>query len=223
MQGRLSSLIPFLLITILSVVAVEGAYQALEFFVLNPSTIVEKEQKQQPKKILQQEELQDNKPDYRIILQRNIFGSSTKESADEPPATSPEITAKNPEELGIVLMGTISGSNNNNRAIILSRQTQDQALYSTGEVVEGALIKDIQRGKLVLSIDGKDEVLDMSEAAKMRPAYTPPTPPSADNAIRPTIMRGGTPPANINAPPPPRRRVVRRPRATQNSPGRPQQ
>ena len=211
MQGRLSSSIPFFLITILSIMAVEGTYQALEFFVLNPSAIAKKDKKQQPQKIERQEDVQRNKPDYRIILQRNLFGSSAKNSATKTVEAIPETTAKNLEELGIVLMGTVSGSDNNNRAIILTSQTRDQALYSKGEVVEGALIKDIQRGKLVLSIDGQDEVLDMSEAAKMRPVYRAPPPPPANNAARPVTLGDGNPSANINAAPTPRRRVIRRP------------
>ena len=222
MQGRISSLIPFFLITILSVVAVEGAYQALEFFVLRPSATAKKDQKQQPKKIEPQKDVQGGKPDYRIIVERNLFGSPATDPVAETVETSPEDTAKNLEELGIVLMGTISGSDNNNRAIILTRQTQDQELFSAGEVIEGALIKEIQRGKLVLSIDGKDEVLDMSEASKMRPAYTAPPAPTPNNAAPPQLG-GENPPANINAAPTPRRRVIRRPRAPQNTPRRPQQ
>lgn len=222
MQGRISSLIPFFLITILSVVAVEGAYQALELFVLKPSAISRNNQKLQPKKITPEEDLQGGRPDYRIILQRNLFGASAKDPVAETVATSPETTVKSLEELGIVLMGTISGSDNNNRAIILTRQNRDQELFSVGEVVEGALIKEIQRGKLVLSIDGKDEVLDMSEASKMRTVYKAPPPP-ANNAARPATIGARRQSANINAAPTPRRRVIRRPSPAQNSPRRPQQ
>lgn len=223
MQGRISGFIPFFLITILSVVAVEGFYQALEFFVLKPSAISGRTQSLQPRKISPEEDMQGTRPDYRIIVQRNLFGSPPGNSAAVAPAVDPEAPAQTLEELGIVLMGTISGSDNNNRAIILNRQTRDQELFSAGEVIEGALIKEIQRGKLVLSIDGKDEVLDMSEAAKMRPAYTAPPPPPAKNVRRPATLGGGDPTANINAAPTPRRRVVRRPRAPQNAPRQPQQ
>lgn len=219
MQSRISSLIPFFLITILSFMFVEGAYQGLEYFVLNSADNIKIEQKQQPEEIKQQNDSQAKRFDHRIIVQRNLFGSSTKSSIVEPVVSKPKTTDKTFEELDLVLMGTVSGSDNNNRAIILTKKTRNQELFSTGEVIEGALIKDIQRGKLVLSIDGKDEVLDMGEAANMRPIYK--VQPSVNNPKRSSAIEPGIPHANINAAPTPRRRVIRRPPAHLNMPKRP--
>ncbi|MFT5700783.1 MAG: type II secretory pathway component PulC [Desulforhopalus sp.] len=219
MQGRMSNIIPLFLITIFSIVAVEGLYQALEIFVFKPPG--------QSKTIRQQEtntpgpkkDSSDQKPDYRAILKRNLFGRSDEGSIPKPTAPSEEDTATSFTELGIVLMGTISGSDNNNRAIILTKKTRDQELFSAGEVIEGALIKDIQRGKLVLEINGKEETLDMSEAATMRPAYRAPSPSAANKSVRSASLGGNKASPNINnASPVPRRRVVRRTRSTQNTP-----
>ncbi len=63
-------------------------------------------------------------------------------------------------------MGTVSGGSGENRAVILTKKDRKQKLYEAGELVEGAQIKRILRGKVVLNFNGKDEVLDMSEAAK---------------------------------------------------------
>ena len=216
MKGRISNIVAIVLITVLSVVAVEGAYQALDIFVLKPATIAQKTRAQNLPKQANLKDTQRKKTDYRIILKRNLFGTSFKSATPEAEAPTQQ-TVANSEELGIVLMGTISGSGNNNRAIILTKQTRDQELFSAGEVIEGALIKEIQRGKLVLSINGKDEVLDMTEAANMRPAYKPPPKSPASKSTRRIVPGGGTNPASINTAPTPRRRVVRRPRATQNS------
>ena len=216
MQGRISNIVPIVLITVFSVISVEGAYQALEFFVLKPASITQENSAQSLPKVAKLKDTQRKKSDYRIILKRNLFGTSLKSATPETEAPAQQ-TVVNSEELGIVLMGTISGSDNHNRAIILTKKTRDQELFSAGEVVEGALIKDIQRGKLVLSINGKDEVLDMTEAAKMRPVYRPPQKSTAGKAARSIAPRGGTNPTSINTAPTPRRRVVRRPRATQNS------
>jgi type II secretory pathway component PulC len=216
MQGRISNIVPIVLITVISVIAVEGAYQALDFFVLKPATVIQKNRVQKPQKEANIKDTQARKTDYRIILKRNLFGTSLINAKPEVEDTTPQTVANN-SELGIVLMGTISGSDNNNRAIILTKKTRDQELFSTGEVVEGALIKDIQRGKLFLSINGKDEVLDMTEAAAMRPVYRAPRTPTSKKSARRIAPRAGTNPSSINTAPTPRRRVVRRPRATQNS------
>lgn len=216
MQGRISNIVPIVLITVISVIVVEGTYQALDYFILKPATVIQKNRVQKPQKEANIKDKQARKTDYRIILKRNLFGTSLKNAQSEVEDTTPQTEVKT-AELGIVLMGTISGTDNNNRAIILTKKTRDQELFSTGEVVEGALIKDIQRGKLFLSINGKDEVLDMTEAAAMRPAYKAPPTSAANKSARRIAPGVGTNPASINTAPTPRRRVVRRPRATQNS------
>lgn len=215
MQGRISNIVPIILITVVSVIGVEGFYQALDYFVLKPATVSQKNRVQKPQKEANTKETQGPKTDYRIILKRNLFGTSLKNAKPEVEDPTPQ-TVTNNSELGIVLMGTISGSGSNNRAIILTKQTRDQELFSTGEVVEGALIKDIQRGKLFLSINGKDEVLDMTEAAAMRPVYKAPR-SAANKPARRLAPGARTNSTSVNAASTPRRRVVRRPRATQNS------
>lgn len=215
MKGRISNIVPIVLITVFSVIGVEGAYQALDYFVLKPATVSQKNRVQKPQKEANPKETQGKKTDYRIILKRNLFGSFLKNDTPETKATTPQ-SVTNSADLGIVLMGTISGSGSNNRAIILTKQTRNQELFSTGEVVEGALIKDIQRGKLFLSINGKDEVLDMTEAAAMRPVYKAPR-SAANKSARRLAPGAGTNPTSVKAASTPRRRVVRRPRATQNS------
>ncbi len=218
MRSRLSSLIPFSLITIFSIVAVEGAYQTLEYFVLSRPFTEKKVQEPPQKKIRQQKNLQAKKPDYRIILQRNLFGSPAKPSV--PRAVGKvEKTVKDAKELGLVLMGTISGSDNNNRAIILTKQNREQALFSTGDAIQGAQIKEIRRGKIVLSINGQDKTLDMSEAAKMRPVYKAPRIP-VNNVPRPAITERGVP-ADPNMTPSMKRPAIRKSPAASAIPQRP--
>ena len=217
MQGRISNIVPLVLITILSVITVEGAYQALEIFVLKPPAISKKQGDQKAEKVTAIKKSQETRADYRVILKRNLFGSTSKKNTPEIQATAPEPTAKNLESLGIVLMGTISGSDNNNRAIILMKESREQELFSKGEVIKGALIKEIQRGQLVLTIEGEDEILDMSEAAKMRPAFKAPPSTPVRKSAQPSSLGNRPVSSNIKAAATPRRRVVRRPRATQNT------
>ena len=215
MQGRISNIVPLFLITILSVVAVEALYQTLDLFIFKPVTVSEKVGTVVKKATTTQQTAQIKKPDYRIILKRNLFSRPEEESATTTKEVEEQPTATKPTELGIVLMGTISGTDDSKRAFILNKKTREQELYSTGEVVEGALIKEIQRRKLLLSINGKNELLDMSEAAEMRPVYKAPA--KTANSARPTTVRRNNNSVS-NATSVPRRRVVRRPRATQNTP-----
>lgn len=215
MQGRISNIVPLFLITILSIVAVEALYQALEFFVFKPTTVSKTVINAKDTVTPPQQTTNVKKLDYRIILKRNLFSRPGEESVDPAEEPVEQTTAANSSELGIVLMGTVSGTDNSRRAFILNKQTREQELFSTGEVVEGALIKEILRGKLVLSINGKDAFLDMSEAAEMRPVYKAPS--KSNKSVRPTTIAGSNK-SSIKGTPVPRRRVVRRPRATQNTP-----
>ena len=167
MAARLTDIFPLLLITLLCVGIVEGGYQALEYFVLRPP--VEKAAVpetvavgSQPTEKNQQEE----KHDYSIILERNLFGQppgKEKTPVAEDNAENMELTS-----LNIVLMGTIDGEKGDARAIVLDKSNNKQALYAVGDVIQGAQVKEVQRGKVILLYNGKDEMLDMSEAAKMR-------------------------------------------------------
>ncbi|BHH86017.1 type II secretion system protein N [Desulforhopalus sp. 52FAK] len=218
MQGRSSNIVILFLITIFSIISVEGFYQALEYFVFQTPVVSEEEVRtDKTTAVASQRKREEKRPDYRIILQRNLFGRPDDKRAPEQANPAEETAPQDKAELGIVLMGTISGSDNSNRAFILTKNTREQELFSIGEVVEGALIKDIQRGKLVLSIDGKDAFLDMSEAAEMRARYVPPK-TSTKKSARSATLGGNNNSTNINSTTVPRRRVVRRPRATQNSP-----
>ncbi len=70
--------------------------------------------------------------------------------------------------LDLVLMGVIDAGSRASRAVILSKKDKKQQLYQIGDVVAGAQIKSILWGKVVLRVNGRDEVLGMSEAASYR-------------------------------------------------------
>lgn len=169
MTARIPVLVPLLCITLLCVGLVEGGYQLFEHFILVP---VEKAEIGEAETTVQQATTPvegEKKIDYRIILQRNLFGpqpdsEKTAEAAvPVPESTEPPMATG----LDIVLMGTITGSEGNERAIIMDKKSFHQELYEKGGAVQGAFVKEIARGKVVLSYDGRDEILDMSEAASV--------------------------------------------------------
>lgn len=197
MATRITPIVPLLFITLFCVALVEGGYQLLEHFVLQPVPTAEPQvSKAAPSTIAGRAE-QPVKHDYRIILKRNLFGPppgdetkgivETKKDPDELEATS----------LNIVLMGTISGTEGTHRAIILDKKNHEQELYETGDAIQGALVKEILRGKVILALNGKDEILDMSEAAKMRSRYRAKNAARAKKVKRPVRRVNQQPPVSV--------------------------
>jgi general secretion pathway protein C len=100
---------------------------------------------------------------YRSILGRNIFGSTDKPS-DEVEAE--DIEALEPTKLAISLLGTVTGSPHNTYAVIEETNRRKQGLFKVGDTVQDAVVKMILRGKVVLSVQNRDEILTMDESAK---------------------------------------------------------
>jgi type II secretory pathway component PulC len=107
--------------------------------------------------------------DYTIIVDRNIFQAAiTKvEKVEAPPL---ELTAT---KLKLSLMGTISGVERDSRAIISDDQKKQQDIYQIGDSIQGALIKTIERGRVVLNVNGADEELLLKDREGGGPAYEP--------------------------------------------------
>jgi hypothetical protein len=167
--GNRFHIIPLLVITLVSVSMVESGYLALEYFVFRQQAGVA------PIDTVQQSEAETGvdvvqvSDDYQIILRRNLFGKLPDEGfpLEETPVDLVETQTK--IELNLVLVGTVGGDNP--RAFILDKGNSQQQVYEVGDVVQGALIKEISRGQVSLSINDREEVLDLSEAAQVRPKW----------------------------------------------------
>lgn len=110
--------------------------------------------------------------DYNIIVERNIFQAVLKDAEKEKEVVVEEVLA--PTQLKLALMGTVSGnSDRNSRAIISDEQKKQQDIYQVGDTIQGAFIKSIERGKVILQVNGRDEVLELQERKGGGPAYTP--------------------------------------------------
>lgn len=99
---------------------------------------------------------------YTIITKRGLFGKVK-------PA---EVLVKNMEPapkplqkttLNLVLMGTISGEGDVQRAIIFDKKEKTQDIYYRGDAIGTAIIKEVKRGEIILKVGGKDEFLLMEE------------------------------------------------------------
>jgi general secretion pathway protein C len=98
--------------------------------------------------------------DYQVINSRNLFGSVDKAVV----TTKPEaIETLEPTSLKIALLGTVAGSEQNAVAVIEEKKLRKQGLYRVGDSVQGAMVKMILRGKVILRVGDKDEILTMEE------------------------------------------------------------
>ncbi len=103
--------------------------------------------------------------DYRLIVDRNIFGS-TDRTPEEVKAE--EIEGLEPTSIKIALLGTVTGNPQNTVAVIEETDKRKQSLYKVGDSIKNAVIKMILRGKVVLRVENRDEILTMEEAAARR-------------------------------------------------------
>ena len=98
--------------------------------------------------------------DYQTIADRNIFSK-----VNGVPAKNADINSEDlkPTSLKIALLGTIFGNNQSSAAIIEDTAKRTQGLYREGDSVQDAVVKSILRGKVLLRIGDRDEILTMEK------------------------------------------------------------
>ncbi len=96
--------------------------------------------------------------DYDLIIERNLF--NTKSGAERPPEP---VVFENlqPTSLKLKLLGTVSGDQGKTFAVIQNATRKQQQLYRVGDTIQSATVKMILREKVVLSVNGKDEILEI--------------------------------------------------------------
>jgi len=121
-------------------------------------------------KIMMQEVREDRRDmrpplkDFQAIIERAIFGSIQKPAEKDTAG----IEALEPTKLKIALLGTVTDNLKNDVAVIEETDKRRQGLYRVGDSVQDAVIKMILRGKVVLKVGDRDEILTMEESASSR-------------------------------------------------------
>lgn len=131
---------------------------------------------------------------YAAISSRNLF------KATEAAASRSVIDVENLKktDLALKLVGTISGLGERSCAIIEQTRERRQALYKTGDSVESATVKHILRKKVVLTLNGVDEVLEMTDEntadspGGSRPSPAPPSARRGSTAEKAASVRNVT-------------------------------
>lgn len=99
---------------------------------------------------------------YRIIPERNLFGTTTKTVMDKQTAAMPQQDVA----LLIELRGTIAGDSQYGFAVIEEKGTRKQRLVKPGDLVEGAKVVRINRNAIDLLVGDQARTLKISETAE---------------------------------------------------------
>jgi general secretion pathway protein C len=100
---------------------------------------------------------------YGLITERNLFGSKNEVSQE---IREEDIEELQPTSLKLALLGTVAGDERHGFAVIEESNKRKQGLYKVGDTVQGATVRKILRGKVVLRVNDKDEILMIEEKRK---------------------------------------------------------
>ena len=99
---------------------------------------------------------------YQTIIERNLFKTKT-ETGSGPDKI--DIETLKPTDLKLNLLGTITGDEKEAYAVIEDMVEKKQDLYRIGDTIQNATVKIILREKVVLNVNGKDEILGIEKAS----------------------------------------------------------
>ena len=97
---------------------------------------------------------------YRTIAERNLF--NTKTDVDRQPEKL-NLEALKPTNLKLKLLGTVAGEKKDTYAVIEEVGARQQNLYRVGDTIQNATLKTILRGKVILNVNGEDQILGIEK------------------------------------------------------------
>ena len=98
---------------------------------------------------------------YNPIVDRNLF--DTKATLEAAPKTV-DVEALEQTSLQLKLWGTVTGPPEEAYAVIEEGGKRDQNLFRVGDTIQNATVKLILREKIILNVEGKDEILEIEKA-----------------------------------------------------------
>jgi general secretion pathway protein C len=97
---------------------------------------------------------------YDIIVQRNLFKVQIERKVEADKNSSGSTEKLEPTTLSLTLWGTVTGGEEL-YAVIEDKKSRLQALYQEGDSIQDAMIKKILKKEIILTFQGKDQVLEM--------------------------------------------------------------
>jgi len=122
---------------------------------------------------------------YKAIETRNLFDVRIKEPTPTP-AVKPEKTdvgTLQKTDLKLKLFGTILYESGN--CAIIADNKKQQRLYRVGDSVENAILKKILREKVVLNVNGNDEILKIEKVLSSQKKAINPAVPGGARRLKP--------------------------------------
>lgn len=123
---------------------------------------------------------------YKIIVERNLFNTLKDGTSQSTPI---KIETLKQTELKLKLWGTVTGLAGQPYAVIEELKGRQQNLYRKGDTVQNATVKMILREKVILSVNGQDEVLEMEQVRSIAGGRKPPKTVSRSNRRKITLKR----------------------------------
>jgi general secretion pathway protein C len=128
------------------------------------------------------------------VTQRNLF--NVRVDGQPGRAFEPEDLNLEKTSLKLTLWGTVTGKNKEDGwAVIKDQKAKRQELYRVNDKIQGATIKAILRNKIILTVNGKDQMLEVDEnslSSQNRKRQIPDTMPTASIPPR-TLPNPGMP------------------------------
>jgi general secretion pathway protein C len=109
---------------------------------------------------------------YSAVAARNLF--RTQKGTGAKPEKL-DIENLEPTDLKLDLLGTITGDQKEAYAVIEDTATRQQNLFRVGDTVQNAIVKMILREKVVLNVNGKDEILKIEKDRQVSTRFNPQT------------------------------------------------
>ena len=98
---------------------------------------------------------------YDRVLERNLFAVTVDENRESSADLASRLDELSLTSLNCTLIGTVTKETGPSWAIIKDNQSNKEEKYTVGSAIRGAKVKMILRNKVVLNIEGKDELLVM--------------------------------------------------------------
>lgn len=101
---------------------------------------------------------------YDNVAKRNLFKTPSLKDINKKDEVL-DVNVMDVTDLKLKLWGTIVAGKAYSRAIIEDTKTREQKLYKIGDTIQTASLAHILRSKVVLTVNGKDEILEIETKA----------------------------------------------------------
>ena len=126
----------------------------------------------------------DRLTDFSVITKRNIFGATETDSCKQEAFNIEQL---DPTSLDIALLGTVTDDMQDaSYAVIREAGKTRQGLFRVGDSIQNAIVGKVLRGKVVLEVGDKAEVLYMEKTVSASSSHKD---PGTNTIIRDTHVK----------------------------------